>query len=63
VLDFTIGDESYKRLFGARPSPMGMISVSGTPLGLIANSVIARPQPPEAQNRREREETAAIASG
>jgi CelD/BcsL family acetyltransferase involved in cellulose biosynthesis len=42
VLDFTIGDESYKRLFGARPSPMMMISISGTPLGLVANSVAAR---------------------
>jgi CelD/BcsL family acetyltransferase involved in cellulose biosynthesis len=39
VLDFSIGDESYKRLFGCQPRPLWMISASGTPLGLIANSV------------------------
>jgi CelD/BcsL family acetyltransferase involved in cellulose biosynthesis len=39
LLDFTIGDESYKRLFGARPSGMWMISAAGTPLGRIANFV------------------------
>lgn len=42
VLDFSIGDEAYKQLFGCRPSPLSMISASGTPLGLIANSVVAR---------------------
>jgi CelD/BcsL family acetyltransferase involved in cellulose biosynthesis len=61
VLDFTIGDESYKRLFGAKPSPMGMISVSGTPLGLIANSVIPRPVPPEEADQREPEEETSTA--
>jgi CelD/BcsL family acetyltransferase involved in cellulose biosynthesis len=39
VLDFSIGDEPYKAGFGCRPSPLWMISASGTPLGLIANSV------------------------
>ena len=39
VLDFSMGDEPYKRLFGCRPKPLWMISASGTPLGLIANSV------------------------
>jgi CelD/BcsL family acetyltransferase involved in cellulose biosynthesis len=39
LLDFTIGDESYKRLFGARPSSMWMISAAGTPLGRVANFV------------------------
>jgi CelD/BcsL family acetyltransferase involved in cellulose biosynthesis len=39
LLDFTIGDESYKRLFGARPSSMWMISAAGTPLGAAANFV------------------------
>ena len=39
LLDFTIGDESYKRLFGARPSSMWMISAAGTPLGAVANFV------------------------
>jgi CelD/BcsL family acetyltransferase involved in cellulose biosynthesis len=39
VLDFTIGDESYKRLFGARPSDMWMISSAGSPFGMLANFV------------------------
>jgi CelD/BcsL family acetyltransferase involved in cellulose biosynthesis len=39
VLDFSIGDEAYKALFGCRPAPLWMIAASGTPLGLIANSV------------------------
>jgi CelD/BcsL family acetyltransferase involved in cellulose biosynthesis len=39
VLDFTIGDESYKRLFGAQPSTLWMISAAGTPLGTLANVV------------------------
>jgi CelD/BcsL family acetyltransferase involved in cellulose biosynthesis len=40
VLDFTIGDESYKRLFGAQPSGMWMISRAGSPLGLVAGLVV-----------------------
>ncbi len=39
-LDFTIGDEPYKRLFGARPTGMWMIARSGSRLGSIANFVV-----------------------
>ena len=39
-LDFTIGDEPYKLLFGARPTRMWMIIRSGTRLGSIANFVV-----------------------
>jgi CelD/BcsL family acetyltransferase involved in cellulose biosynthesis len=39
-LDFTIGDEAYKRLFGSRPSPMCAISRAGSPLGLVAGLVV-----------------------
>jgi CelD/BcsL family acetyltransferase involved in cellulose biosynthesis len=42
VLDFSIGDEPYKQLLGCRPKPLWMISASGTPLGLIANSMAPR---------------------
>ena len=37
VLDFTIGDEFYKRSFGAKPMAMGMISCAGSPIGALAN--------------------------
>lgn len=40
VLDFTVGDESYKSLFGATPSTMWAISHARTPLGLAANFVV-----------------------
>jgi CelD/BcsL family acetyltransferase involved in cellulose biosynthesis len=36
VLDFTIGDESYKRRFGAQPSGLWMISAAATPPGQAA---------------------------
>ena len=36
VLDFTIGDESYKRLFGAKPSPMWTVTQAGSVAGSIA---------------------------
>ncbi len=36
ILDFTIGDEPYKRLFGAQPSPMWSVTRSGSPVGSIA---------------------------
>jgi len=39
VLDFTIGNESYKRLFGAQPTGMWMISRSGSSLGLLVGLV------------------------
>jgi CelD/BcsL family acetyltransferase involved in cellulose biosynthesis len=41
-LDFTIGDEPYKRLFGAVPMPMWMVSKSGGPLGSFATFAITR---------------------
>jgi CelD/BcsL family acetyltransferase involved in cellulose biosynthesis len=36
VLDFTIGDEPYKKLFGARPSPMWVVTQTGSPAGAFA---------------------------
>lgn len=36
VLDFTIGDESYKQLFGATPSPLWMVSGGATATGKLA---------------------------
>jgi len=39
-LDFTIGDEPYKLLFGALPTSMWMITRSGSSLGSIANFVV-----------------------
>jgi hypothetical protein len=42
ALDFTIGDESYKGLFGTQPSSMWMISAAGSPLGSLVNIVAAR---------------------
>jgi CelD/BcsL family acetyltransferase involved in cellulose biosynthesis len=49
VLDFTIGDEHYKRLFGTEPAALWMISACGTSLGLVADRIAARmvrAQPP-----------------
>ena len=40
VLDFTIGDEPYKRLFGAQPLSMWMVSRAGSPLGSLAGLVV-----------------------
>ena len=39
-LDFTIGDEPYKRVFGAEPSPMWQVSRAGSPLGYAADLVV-----------------------
>jgi CelD/BcsL family acetyltransferase involved in cellulose biosynthesis len=36
LLDFTIGDESYKRLFGAKPSPMWSVTHAGSVAGSVA---------------------------
>ena len=36
VLDFTIGDEPYKKLFGAQPSPMWTVTQTGSAAGAIA---------------------------
>lgn len=42
LLDFTIGDEPYKQLFGGRPSPLWTITAAGTPLGAIADALASR---------------------
>jgi CelD/BcsL family acetyltransferase involved in cellulose biosynthesis len=39
VLDFTIGDEPYKQLFGTQPTGMWMMSASGSPLGVLVGFV------------------------
>jgi len=39
VLDFTIGDESYKQLFGTQPTGMWMMSGSGSSLGVLVGFV------------------------
>ena len=36
VLDFTIGDEPYKKLFGAQPSPIWVVTQTGSAAGAIA---------------------------
>jgi CelD/BcsL family acetyltransferase involved in cellulose biosynthesis len=36
VLDFTIGDEPYKRSFGAQPSPMWSVTQAGSAAGSLA---------------------------
>jgi CelD/BcsL family acetyltransferase involved in cellulose biosynthesis len=36
ILDFTIGDEPYKRLFGAQPSPMWSVTQAGSAAGSVA---------------------------
>jgi CelD/BcsL family acetyltransferase involved in cellulose biosynthesis len=38
-LDFTIGDEPYKRLFGATAAPLWATSRSGSPVGSLASFV------------------------
>ena len=40
LLDFTIGDEPYKRMFGAEPSPMWSFSKAGNALGLAAKLAV-----------------------
>lgn len=36
VLDFTIGDEPYKKQFGAQPSPMWIVTQTGSAAGAVA---------------------------
>ncbi|MFB9263808.1 GNAT family N-acetyltransferase [Bradyrhizobium erythrophlei] len=36
ILDFTIGDEPYKKLFGAQPSPMWTVTQAGSAAGSLA---------------------------
>jgi CelD/BcsL family acetyltransferase involved in cellulose biosynthesis len=40
VLDFTIGDEPYKSLFGAQPSPVYQVTRSGSALGALAGIAV-----------------------
>jgi CelD/BcsL family acetyltransferase involved in cellulose biosynthesis len=40
LLDFTIGDEPYKTLFGAQASPVYQISRSGSAMGAVASIAI-----------------------
>jgi len=42
LLDFTIGDEPYKRTFGAQPTPMWQLLRAGSPLGFVASAVVER---------------------
>lgn len=42
VLDFTVGDEPYKKLFGAEAAPLWMSLGSGSPVGAIANAALTR---------------------
>jgi len=39
VLDFTIGDESYKQLFGTEPTGLWMMSAPGSSLGMVVGFV------------------------
>jgi CelD/BcsL family acetyltransferase involved in cellulose biosynthesis len=48
VLDFTIGDEPYKQLFGAQPVGMWMFTMVGSRLGSLALFVVE--QVPGAKN-------------
>ncbi|MFK0689334.1 GNAT family N-acetyltransferase [Mesorhizobium sp. IMUNJ 23033] len=51
-LDFTIGDEPYKRIFGGRPSPMWQIFRAGSPLGLAAHLTVEKLPAAKALARR-----------
>jgi CelD/BcsL family acetyltransferase involved in cellulose biosynthesis len=42
LLDFTIGDEAYKLIFGATPRPMLQMVRAGSPLGLVAGTMVER---------------------
>ena len=51
-LDFTIGDEPYKRIFGGRPSPMWQIFRAGSPLGYAAHMTVEKLPAAKALARR-----------
>jgi CelD/BcsL family acetyltransferase involved in cellulose biosynthesis len=51
-LDFTIGDEPYKRVFGGKPSPMWQISRTGSPLGYAAHLAVEKSPAVRALARR-----------
>jgi CelD/BcsL family acetyltransferase involved in cellulose biosynthesis len=40
VLDFTIGDEPYKSVFGAKPAPIHQVSRHGSVFGAVANAAV-----------------------
>jgi CelD/BcsL family acetyltransferase involved in cellulose biosynthesis len=40
LLDFTIGDEPYKLIFGAQPQPVWQVSRAGSPLGFAAGLLV-----------------------
>ena len=42
ILDFTIGDEPYKRLFGAKPSPMWSVTQAGSAAGYLAKFTLTQ---------------------
>jgi CelD/BcsL family acetyltransferase involved in cellulose biosynthesis len=42
LLDFTIGDHPYKKIFGARPAPMRQLYRAGSPLGHVAQVMLDR---------------------
>jgi CelD/BcsL family acetyltransferase involved in cellulose biosynthesis len=51
-LDFTIGDEPYKLIFGGRPSPMWQIFRAGSPLGYAAHMTVEKLPAAKALARR-----------
>ncbi|UCI07136.1 GNAT family N-acetyltransferase [Mesorhizobium sp. B1-1-8] len=51
-LDFTIGDEPYKLIFGGRPSPMWQIFRAGSPLGYAAHLTVEKLPAAKALARR-----------
>ena len=42
MLDFTIGDEPYKKLFGAQPSPMWTVTQTGSAAGTLAGYALVQ---------------------
>ncbi|MEW6632262.1 MAG: GNAT family N-acetyltransferase [Pseudomonadota bacterium] len=51
-LDFTIGDEPYKLIFGGRPTPMWQIFRAGSPLGYAAHLTVEKLPAAKALARR-----------
>jgi CelD/BcsL family acetyltransferase involved in cellulose biosynthesis len=52
LLDFTIGDEPYKLMFGAEPGPMWQMSRAGSPLGYAAGMLVEKLPSAKALARR-----------
>ncbi len=52
LLDFTIGDEPYKLVFGAKPQPMWQVSRAGSPLGYAAGMLVEKLPSAKALARR-----------